>query len=112
MKSNSLDCLLEAYRRWINDIGGSNPNTPLGEKWLGLGTKTTYKSALDDGVMQWVYGTPHPRTMGWLKLTTTGELWMKAFTSKGISKEDFNNFDFTGWDKLGDWKQIPDWEEI
>ena len=68
MTDNLRILLFEALRRWI--IWGDNKS--LTEAWTGLGCKTTYKSALNAGLMEWVYGPPKTGTMGWLKLTPKG----------------------------------------
>lgn len=61
---------LDVYRR--NEIiSRKGSNQPLEKRWLGLGTRTTYKSALDAGLMKFESDYP-PRCMGWLRLTEKG----------------------------------------
>lgn len=65
--------LYEAYRR--NDMADSCDRiSSLQDRWLGLGTRTTYKPVLEakgGALMAWV-STPPPRCMGWLHLTERG----------------------------------------
>ena len=52
---------------------------PLNKRWLGLGTYSAYKSAVDAGYMAWHDGEkPPPRCMGWLVLTDAGIKAMKS----------------------------------
>lgn len=101
MKQASLNCLIEAYRRWVCIGSEMNALKPLGQKWLGLGSASSYKTVIADGYMAWVHGIPSPRTSGWLRLTLKGEEVMRKFAAKGIAESDFQNFDFTGRSKLG-----------
>jgi hypothetical protein len=79
VKNNSvLDLLFEAYRR--NDMGDAHEmSKPLHQRWLGLGTKTTYAAALQAGVMTWINGREPPkRCKGWLVLTEKGVAMFNA----------------------------------
>jgi hypothetical protein len=98
MKKSILHAMLEAYRRWIV-LGRPEDTKPLGAKWLGLGCEGEYRQTLKEGYMKWVH-TPLPRTMGWLHLTPKGEEVFRKFAARGVSAKDFNNFDFTAWDKI------------
>lgn len=99
MKRKTLLLLLEAYRRWV--AIGSNPDKSLGDKWLGLGTDAEYRPIIKEGYMIWVnYEAPDPRIMGWLKLTTKGEEVIRQIARVGIGEQDFEDFDFIGWNKL------------
>ena len=64
---NINDALQEAIRR----LDQFHPNEDPLKAWSGLGFKTEYQAALNAGLMEWVY-TPHPRCMGWLRLTSKG----------------------------------------
>jgi hypothetical protein len=69
--------LFEAYRR--NKMEELHERSkPLEQRWLGLGTKSAYKSVLDAGLMTWFNGrTPPIRCMGWLVLTPKGIVLFK-----------------------------------
>ena len=46
---------------------------PLDQRWLGLGSLSAYKPAIEDGLMTWHDGrVPPQRCMGWLVLTKKG----------------------------------------
>lgn len=102
MKRKTLLLLLEAYRRWIT-FGDRTFDKSIGDKWLGLGTESEYRSVIKDGYMVWHDGiTPKPRIGGWLKLTIKGEEVIRQIARAGISEYDFLGWDLrqTGWDKL------------
>lgn len=66
--------LFEAYRR--NDMALQRPTEaklPLTLRWLGLGTRSAYRSVLDANLMVFHNGkNPPVRCMGWLVLTEEG----------------------------------------
>lgn len=71
MKTCIKEILFEAFRR--NKIADScDLSKPMNKRWLGLGYKTTYKVAVEDGYMAWIFGAPKDRCMGWLHLTDKG----------------------------------------
>lgn len=99
MKTATLNCLIEAYRRWI--CFDEKETKPLGERWLGLGTPASYREAVKSGYMAWTGGEPRPSVMGWLKLTPKGEEIMRRFAKAGIGEADFNDCgDFLGCNKI------------
>jgi hypothetical protein len=72
------ELLFEAYRR--NDMADAHERSkPLGDRWLGLGTETAYRPALEAGLFRFHNGvTPHARVMGWLCLTNAGVAAMEG----------------------------------
>jgi hypothetical protein len=103
MTARAMDLMVEAVRRHTMNSEG-NRHKPLGEKWLGLGSKTEYAPALDQGLMQWV-SVPQRGCQGWLKLTPLGENVFLKFLSCGITAADFNGFYFQSWEKVNGWRQ-------
>ena len=70
--------LLEALRRYINWHQGE----PLTEAWTGLGSYTTYKPAVDAGLM--TYATkPNPGYTTWWRLTDKGATYVQAWLDEG-----------------------------
>ena len=70
MNRNLRSQMFEAYRR--AHMGDSwEKAKPLGQKWIGLGTRSAYKEALDGGYMVFHDGKT-PECMGWLVLTPKG----------------------------------------
>jgi hypothetical protein len=66
------ELLFEAYRR-MNMFNMPDNKQSLTDRWLGLGTKTTYLPALKSNLMVWTKGKePLARCTGWLKLTENG----------------------------------------
>ena len=64
--------LFEAYRRF-KMFDSVERRKPLLSQWLGLGTFTAYREALDSGLMRFHDDKrPPPRCMGWLCLTEKG----------------------------------------
>ena len=76
------ELLFEAYRR--NQMGDSfESQKPLERRWLGLGTKSAYRPALEGGYMRFWNGVePTPRCMGWLVLTEKGITAMQKHESE------------------------------
>ena len=70
--------LFEAYRR--NQMADAHEAAkPLVRRWLGLGSESAYRAALQAGMMRWVHDEPPPkRCMGWLCLTQAGIEAMRA----------------------------------
>lgn len=72
ISSRARALLFEAYRR-NNMADPHEQSKPLSQRWLGLGTRSAYKAALDGGYMRWHDGRqPADRCMGWLVLTDKG----------------------------------------
>lgn len=70
MKNKSMLAMQEAIRRYISFHKGE----PIRTAWLGLGTESFYRDAINDGLMTWHDGkTPPRRCSGWLVLTEKGE---------------------------------------
>lgn len=64
--------LLEAYRR-SKMFSPHERSKPILQQWLGLGSKSAYKSALNAEVMRWWDGKPPFKyCTGWLCLTKKG----------------------------------------
>ena len=76
ISNNAKELLIEALRRnemFVRNNDRHELLKPMYRRWLGLGTLSAYKAALDEGLMQWHNGTvPYPRTQGWLTLTPKG----------------------------------------
>jgi len=70
MKAKIKQLLFEAYRR--SDMADSlEKSKPISQRWLGLGTYTTYSPAIKEGFMRF-HHIPPKRCMGWLVLTEKG----------------------------------------
>jgi hypothetical protein len=103
MTARNMDLMLEAVRRHCLN-SETNRHRSLGEKWLGLGSKSEYQTALTAGLMQWVH-TPSRGCQGWLRLTPLGENVFLKLVACGITAADFNGFYFQSWHKLGEWRK-------
>ena len=55
---------------------------PLTEAWTGLGSKTTYRSVLEAGLMTYAT-TPNPRYSTWWKLTPSGAVIIAFWHGQG-----------------------------
>ena len=76
-----LELLFEAYRR--NQMLDPHKNAqPILDRWLGLGTYSAYKPALDAGMMVFCHRKPQPRCAGWLHLTALGEKTMNEHATE------------------------------
>ena len=74
--------MFEAYRR--NDMANirQDPRT-LTERWLGLGTISAYRPAIDKGLMRWIDGpAPHKYCRGRLVLTTSGAVLLQELSTE------------------------------
>jgi len=75
LTQNQRGCLLEALRRYVRFHYGKD----LVTAWVGLGTKTDYKS-VNGKFMTMVHGH-EPRANGWWKLTERGhaivDYWLR-----------------------------------
>lgn len=102
MKTCIKNILFEAFRR--NKISDSHElSNPMNKRWLGLGYKTTYKMAVEDGYMAWVFGPPQDRCMGWLHLTDKGvealNLLIPEFEEKWekMEKSSYSGYSLIGY---------------
>jgi len=69
MRTSERRLLEEALRRYVMFHNGE----PLTEAWTGLGYKTTYRPAVEAGLMEWIHGEEPPdRAPQWLRLTGAG----------------------------------------
>jgi hypothetical protein len=85
MKKKTLDCLLEAYRRWLMMGEGEG----MTASFLGLGTASQYKDAVAEGYMKWVESQPpKPHIYDWLTLTPKGAKVFRQFAAKRIGTKD------------------------
>ena len=73
--------LVEALRRWV---AFQRRRRSLERAWLGLGTYTTYKPALEGGLMDYAT-SPNPGHITWWKLTPLGIAILKTWIAKGYS---------------------------
>ena len=64
--------LREAIRRNDKEKNSPERRNPLLKRWLGLGFKSEYQSAVDEGLMVWSSTPYKKRCMGWLTLTEKG----------------------------------------
>jgi len=103
MTARNMDIMLEAVRRHTLN-SETNRYKSLGEKWLGLGSKSEYQPALTAGLMRWV-SIPSRGCQGWLRLTPLGENLFLKIVSHGITAADFNGFYFQSWDKINGWRK-------
>lgn len=79
--------LKEALRRYTRFHRGEDLLTA----WTGLGTKTTYKEALEKGFMAWVHGEPYPRTANWLRLTSKGARIVQRWLDQGYTHSNIES---------------------
>lgn len=95
IKRESYICLCDALRRadiYYQLEGIQSLRDNLTTFWAGLGFKTGYQQAIDEGYFEWIGKPPVPRTMGWLHLTDKGaavirEWWNDGY--RGNSVKDF-----------------------
>ncbi len=82
LNNRQIFLLFEAYRR--NQMADDHEKSkPLAQRWLGLGTVSAYRPALDSGLMTFHNGKrPPSRCMRWLVLTDYGIAEMKKRESE------------------------------
>lgn len=85
MKKSTESCLLEALRRYHS----FHPDKSPLQAWTGLGTMSTYESAVKEGYMAPV-STIAPRTMGWFRLTEKGLGAVLSLANRGYRVKDYN----------------------
>jgi hypothetical protein len=80
----------EAIRRYCLFHAGE----PLRNAWIGLGTATEYKPAIDEGLMIFHDGVkPYKRCMGWLILTDKGTtLFLQMIAAHMNTHCDLNSY--------------------
>lgn len=78
--------LCEALRRQTR-FNMRDRKYPLAFAWLGLGTYTTYKPAIDAGLMTYVH-KPNPGHAQWWKLTEAGERIVQKWLDSGFTHVD------------------------
>ena len=61
--------MFDAYRR--RDIL-KYKDIPITQQWLGLGSQSVYRPALEKGLMRWAIEEPPKRCQGWLCITENG----------------------------------------
>ena len=86
-------CLMvEALRRWVA-FHRDRELEALESAWLGLGTYSYYKPALDAGLMTCATA-PNPRYyLTWWKLTPKGAAIMKAWIAGGYTGYGYGGYD-------------------
>ena len=77
-------CLLEALRRYHSFHAGKDPL----QVWVGLGTPSAYRAAIDLGYMVPV-STVRPRIIGWYKLTPLGLAAILHLANQGYYVRDY-----------------------
>ncbi len=70
--------ITEALRRWrLRSDGDHTGGQALTTAWTGLGSATTYKPAVDAGLMECAT-SPNPGYMTWWRLTEAGAKAVQA----------------------------------
>jgi hypothetical protein len=81
--------LLEALRRWLFTPGQPHLGSErLDEAWLGLGTYTVYKQAIEAGLMTYVH-KPNPGYIQWWRLTPKGAAIVQGWIDAGVMVENY-----------------------
>jgi hypothetical protein len=86
MSQSSYNLMIEALRRYCMFHAGE----PLDQAWIGLGTASEYKPALESGLMRWAHGKPSVRCLGWLTLTPKGQNIMLKWMAGGYHFANYN----------------------
>lgn len=80
----------EARRRF--ESFASRDNTPLEKAWVGLGTPSDYRSAVEKGLMQPLHGQATPRALNWWLLTPVGiEHYRKLFPGSEAGEHKYRD---------------------
>ena len=89
LKSDEYSCLVEACRRFSRF--GHDYSNDIEKAWTGLGFKTEYKQACNNGYMEPVHSMPRNRCMGWWKLTEKGVKIVQHWLDSGYDFETIEN---------------------
>lgn len=79
--------LYEALRRFLN----FHPDEDLLHAWTGLGVPSTYKPAVDAGLMEVVHPPTEPRIIAWWRLTPRGAAVVAEWVSAGCKSETYGS---------------------